>query len=248
MPTDVPIYHDERLDDLQLKGLKIIQKPNAFCFGTDAVLLAHFARAKKTSRVLDLGTGGGILLLLIHGHYGTTSLRGVEIQPDMAELARRNMALNGLTDAVIYEGDYKAHGEAFLKGKFDLVVANPPYIKVGAGEGREESHHYIARHEVAATLDDVVAAASAALNAAGRFCMVHHPQRLSEIILTMVKHGIEPKRLQMVQPRWDKAPNLMLIEGIRGGKSGMRMEPTLSVYDADGAYTPEMLKIYGREG
>ena len=184
--SDPALRPGERVDNLELEGLRIIQNPDAFCFGTDSVLLADFARAKKENRVLDLGTGCGVLLLLLWGRYHPQELVGVEIQPQMADIARRNVAFNRLESvARVVEGDYKRHGEAFPKAKFDLVVANPPYVKLGAGAGRENQAHYIARHEVAATLADVVEAASAALITGGRFCMVHHPHRLAEIITAM---------------------------------------------------------------
>lgn len=246
--SDPALRPGERVDDLELEGLRIIQNPDAFCFGTDSVLLADFARAKKENRVLDLGTGCGVLLLLLWGRYHPQELVGVEIQPQMADIARRNVAFNRLESvARVVEGDYKRHGEAFPKAKFDLVVANPPYVKLGAGAGRENQAHYIARHEVAATLADVVEAASAALITGGRFCMVHHPHRLAEIITAMRGVRIEPKRMKLVQPREDKPANILLIEGIKNGRSGMHFEPTLSVYGPDGDYTASMQRVYGRK-
>lgn len=238
----------ERLDDLELGGLKIIQDPEAFCFGTDSILLADFARVRQENRVLDLGTGSGALLLLLWGRRRPRAMTGIEIQPAMAEMARRNMEMNGIADrARIIQGDYREYPRLLPKAQFDLVVANPPYIQKGAGEGSQSEAHRIARHEVTATLHDVVAAAGAALVSGGRFCMVHQPRRLAEIIRAMQRAEIEPKRMRLVQPRADKAPNVLLIEGIRGGRSGMQVEPTLSVYDDSGAYTPAMLRIYGRE-
>ena len=218
---------NERLDDLQ-NGYMLFQNPKQFCFGIDAVLLAWFAKAKSGERVLDMGTGTGIVPILMKARYPKGYFTGLEIQEESAELARRSVAYNKLEQDI------------------DVVTTNPPYMIGSHGLTGENSAKTIARHETLCTLDDIIAQAAKVLVPKGRFYMVHRPFRLAEIMSVMVKYKIEPKRMRLVQPYADKEPNLVLIEGLRGGKSRIEVERPLIVYEKTGVYTDEILDIYGR--
>lgn len=234
----------ERLDDLLKSGRKIIQNEREFCFSLDAVLLAHFPRLRRRQRVLDLGTGTGVMPLLIVDE--TAHVDAVEISPVMAELAERNVRLNGLQERItVRQGDYRSIRELYAAESFDLVLANPPYRPVAHGQANLLEGVARARHEVTATLEDVVRAARYALRFHGRFAMVHLPERLGEILVALHAHQIEAKRLQFVQPKPGKAPNMMLIEGVVGAApGGLKVLPPLIVHEADGRYTQDVLKFY----
>ncbi len=242
---EIKLRENERLDDLMFKGRKIIQNKEEFCFSLDAVLLAHFPRLHKKDRVLELGTGTGVIPLLIAD--GVKAVEAVEISPVMAELAQRNMELNGLTEKVqVSQGDYRAIEELYRPESFDLVLANPPYRPVGEGQLSKLSGVARARHEVTATLKDVVRAARWSLRFGGYFAMVHLPERLGEIIVALHEAQMEVKRLRMVQPKEGRAPNMMLLEAVVGAApGGMKVLPPLIVHEADGSYTEEIKKIYG---
>lgn len=235
---------NERLDDLLCSGRKIIQNTKEFCFSIDAVLLAHYPRCHKNWRVLDLGTGTGVMPLLMADE--VKEIHAVELNPVMADLARRNVELNGLTDKIfVREGDYRGIRDMYEPESFDLVIANPPYRPLQQGQLNSLSGVARARHEITATLADVVSAARYLLRFHGRFAMVHLPERLGEILVAMHENHIEAKRLQMVQPKVGKDPNLMLIEGIAGGNpGGLKVSAPLIVHNEDGSYTDEILKIY----
>lgn len=236
----------ERLDDLHRDGLKIIQNPDAFCFGIDAVLLSHFAgrQIKPGQRHLDLCCGNGIVPILLTAKSEGASFYGVEIQGDAAEMAARSVALNNLEDKIrIFNGDIKDTG-LFSPCSFNVVTVNPPYMPIGGGAHSPNDAIAIARHEVAATLEDVVATASRLLMPHGRFCMVHRPHRLAEIFANFQKYGLAAKILQFVQPVRHKPPNLMLVSATKGGASDLIVEAPLIVYDDDGNYTSEVYKIH----
>lgn len=238
----------ERLDDLQLKGYEIIQHPGRFCFGMDAVLLSAFARVKTGECVLDLGTGTGILPILLAGKTNGKHFTGLEIQPESAEMASRSVLHNELQERVsIVEGDIKEASSIFGVDSFDVVTTNPPYMIGGHGLANPESAKAIARHEVLCTLDDILRESARVLKANGKFFMVHRPFRLAEILNGMSQFGIEPKRMRLVYPHIDKEPNMVLVEGIRGAKPRMTVEPPLIVYEKDGSYTEELLKCYGMD-
>ena len=279
----------ERIDDLQRNGLRILQDPARFCFGMDAVLLASYVQMKKARRALDLGTGNGILPLLLSARTDCAHLTGLEIQPASADLAARSVALNGLEDRIsIVQGDIREAGRLFKAASFDFITCNPPYRPAGTGRvsGKKQAAaasaaegeiqaagrvpgqdqltgidqsaenggkadllesfdpRAIARHELLCTLDDVVSAAAKLVRPGGHFYLVHRPLRLAEILTKLTLAGLEPKRMRLVYPHVDEAPNMVLLDCVRGGASELRVEPPLIVYEKDGSYTPELRRLY----
>ena len=236
----------ERLDDLQINGYEIIQHPGKFCFGMDAVLLSNFARVKKGECALDLGTGTGIIPILLTAKTDGERFVGLEIQDESADMARRSVEHNHLEERVkIVNGDIKEASSIFGSASFDVVTTNPPYMIGQHGIANTSDSKAIARHEVLCTLEDVLRESAKVLRPGGRFYMVHRPFRLAEILSKMVQVGIEPKRMRMVHPFIDKEPNMVLIEGKRGGNSRMTVEPPLIVYKDQGVYSEELLGEYG---
>jgi len=245
---DVRINSGERVDDLQCKGLKLIQKEEGFCFGIDAVLLANFADVRKNDRVIDLGTGTGIIPILLAGKTQALSLVGLEIQEQMVEMAHRSVLLNDLQDRVkIVCGDIKEPLKHFKPASFNVVVTNPPYINKGGGIVNPSDTKAISRHELFCSLEDVIRTSSKLLIPGGRFAMVHKPERLADIIYLMRTWKIEPKYLRFVHPSPYKKPNLLLIRGIKNGNPELKMMEPLYVYDENGNYSDEINRIYGRE-
>ena len=244
---DVKINVDEGVDDLQLNGLKLIQKQQGFRFGVDAVLLSHFANIKSRHRVIDLCTGTGIVPFLAYGKYAPKEVIGLEIQEDMVEMANRSSVLNNTTDIVKFvHGDLKDKSLLDSLGKFDVLTVNPPYKLNNAGIINPNDKLAIARHEVMCTLEDVIVAARRLLKDNGRMFIVHRPERLADIFGLMRKYKIEPKRVRMVQPNTKKAPNIVLVEGQRDGGAFLKWEEPLYVYDDNGNYSEEIDRIYGR--
>lgn len=242
----VTIKENERIDDLQRNGYRIIQDPDRFCFGMDAVLLSGFATAKKGDKVLDMGTGTGIIPILMEAKTEAEHLTGLEIQPESADMALRSVQLNGLEDKIsIVTGDIKEAKNLFPKASFQVITSNPPYMIGQHGLVNPHSEKAIARHEVLCTLEDVIENASALLVPGGHFYMVHRPFRLAEIMTTLVRYRLEPKRMQLVYPYIDKEPNMVLIEATRGGKSRLLVEKPLIVYEKPGVYTAEIYDVYG---
>ncbi len=237
---------NERIDELQRNGYRIIQNPAKFCFGMDAVLLSGFARAKKGNTVLDMGTGTGIIPILMEAKTEASRFVGLEIQEESAEMARRSVALNGLEEKItIVTGDIKEAGSLFDAASFDVITCNPPYMIGQHGLVNPEDAKAIARHEILCTLEDVIAQAAVLLKPGGNFFMVHRPFRLAEIMVLLHQYKLEPKRMQMVHPFIDKEPNMVLIEANRGGKPRMRVEKPLIIYKEPGVYMPEIYEIYG---
>ena len=234
----------ERLDDLEISGLHIIQSPDKFCFGMDAVLLSGFAYAKKGHRVIDLGTGTGILPLLLWAKTEGEHFTGLEIQEESADMARRSVAGNNLTNVEIVDGDIKSVDKLFDRQSFDVVTSNPPYMINEHGITNPEAPKQIARHEILCTLEDVVKAAAYLLKSNGRFFMVHRPFRLPEIFENLRKYKLEPKRMRLVYPQIDKEPNMVLVEAVKYGKPRLTVEKPLIVYDKDMKYTEEMMRDY----
>lgn len=241
------IRENERLDDLQ-NGYMLIQDPSQFCFGIDAVLLSWYARVKPGEYVLDMGTGTGIVPILLKARYPGGKYTGLEIQPQSANMAKRSVAYNHLEEDIsITLGDIKEASRIYGGSSFDVVVTNPPYMIGSHGLIGENRAKTIARHETMCTLKDILEQGAKILRPKGRFYMVHRPFRLAEIFSAMVHYKIEPKRMRLVYPYADKEPNLVLIEGMRGGRSRMTVEKPLIVYEAPGIYTREVLQIYGQE-
>lgn len=242
------IREGERLDDLQIKGYRIIQNPESFCFGMDAVLLSSFAKVKPCEKALDLGTGTGILPILLSAKNEGSHYTGLEIQKESVSLARRSVKYNGLEDKIdIVEGDIKEASKIFGAASFQAITVNPPYMIGEHGLKNENEALYIARHEVLCTLEDILRESARLLTPKGRFYMVHRPFRLPEILAKMSAYRIEPKRMRLVHPFVDKEPNMVLIEGLRGGNPRMKVEPPLLVYQKGGSYTEEVLRIYSDE-
>lgn len=237
---------DERIDDLHRNGYRIIQSPNKFCFGMDAVLLSGFAKVKQNETCLDLGTGTGIIPILLEAKTPGKHFVGLEIQEESASMARRSVLLNKQEEKVqIVTGDIKEASSIFGAASFDVVTSNPPYMTNHHGLQNPDMPKAIARHEVLCTLEDVVREAAKVLKQNGRFYMVHRPFRLVEIITCMTKYKLEPKRMKLVYPYVDKEPNMVLIEAIKGAKSMVKVEAPLIVYKEPNVYTDEIYEIYG---
>ena len=242
----IELKSDERLDDLQRNGYQIIQKKNGFCFGMDAVLLSGFARVKQGEKAIDLGTGTGIIPILLEAKYEGEHYTGLEIQDEMADMAARSVALNHLEEKVsIVKGDIKEASRLFGAASFDVVTSNPPYMNDAHGLKNPDLPKAISRHEVLCTLDDVTREAARLLRPGGRFYMVHRPHRLIEIITALTKYKLEPRRMKMVHPFVEKDANMVLIEAVRGGKSMIKVEAPIVVYQEPGVYTQEIYDIYG---
>jgi tRNA1Val (adenine37-N6)-methyltransferase len=246
---EVRILEDEKIDDLQYKGLKLIQKKDGFRFGIDAVLLTYFAQAPKNSTVIDLGTGTGIIAILLAAKKEPSRVVGLEIQPQMAEMAERSVIMNGLGGRVeIVRGDIKDAVKLFGAASFDVVVTNPPYMEKGGGLLNKTDAKAISRHEILCTLEDVVSSASRLLRQGGKFFMVHRPHRLADIIYHMRNSGIEAKQLRLVYPAPGRKPNLLLIGGAKNGNPELKVLEPLFIYDGQGNYSEEIDVIYGRRG
>jgi len=240
------IHQDERVDDLQRNHLKLIQKPGRFCFGMDAVLLSGFAQVKKGEEALDLGTGTGIIPILLSAKTQGEHFTGLEIQGDMAEMAGRSVAYNGLGSRVsIVCGDIKEASSLFGGASFDVVTCNPPYMKEHHGLKNPMEPKAIARHEVLCTFEDIARESARVLRPKGRFYMVHRPRRLTELFDTLRKYKLEPKRMKMVHPFLGEEANMVLVEALYGGGVQMRVEAPVFVYRAPGVYTEEIRTIYG---
>lgn len=240
------LKENERIDDLQRNGYRIIQDPERFCFGMDAVLLSGFAAVKDGARVLDLGTGTGIIPILLAAKTGAAHLTGLEIQADSADMAGRSVALNGLEEKIdIVTGDIKEAGRIFDAASFDVITCNPPYMIGRHGLKNPEDAKAIARHEILCTLEDVAEQTAKLLKPGGKFFLVHRPFRLAEIMVTLKKYKLEPKRMQLVYPFVDKEPNMVLLEAARGGRPRMTVEKPLIVYREPGVYMTEIYDIYG---
>lgn len=236
----------ERIDDLHRNNYKIIQNPNKFCFGMDAVLLTGFAQIKKTDRVLDLGTGTGIIPILLEGKNKGSQFSALEIQEESADMARRSVKLNGLQEKIeIITGDIKEASNIFGASSFHVVTCNPPYMNNHHGLVNPDLPKAIARHELLCTLEDVIREASKVLKPNGKIFLVHRPFRLAEIFDVMKKYQLEPKRAKFVHPYIDKEPNMVLIEGLKGGNPMVTIEAPLIVYKEPNVYTDEIYDIYG---
>lgn len=238
------LNEDERLDDLERKGYKIIQNTRIFCFGIDAVLLSAFAKMNKTQSAIDLGTGNGIIPIMMEARYGG-NYTGLEIQDINVDMARRSVELNNLSQSIsIVKGDIRQASGIFGNNVFDVVTSNPPYMNENHGITNPDDCKAIARHELKCTLDDVVREASRLLKCNGHFYMVHRPHRLVEIINKLTEYKLEPKVIQFVHPFSDREANMVLIDAVKGGKSMVKIKEPLVVYKEQGVYTDKVMDIY----
>ena len=245
---DFLLRDGERMDDLQVKGLQILQRENGFCFGMDAVLLSAFAKIHAKERVIDLCTGNGIIPLLLSAKTPAEQITGVELLPENADLARRSVLLNGLEDRItIVEGDVKGISGQLGEAAFDVVTCNPPYMKGGHGLDNADRTKTFARHEVALTLEEMVKEAAKLLRMKGRAYFVHRPFRMTELVVAMHQYGLEAKTMRFVYPFSDKEPNMVLVEGVRGAKPYLRVQAPLVVYEAPDVYTQEVKRMYSLE-
>ena len=242
----IELKENERIDDLQRNQLKIIQNPDKFCFGMDAVLLSGFVRIRPGDRVLDLGTGTGIIPILLSAKTKASELTGLEIQPESADMADRSVKLNDLQERIrIVQGDIKEASEIFGASVFDDITCNPPYMIGDHGLKNPDAPKAVARHEILCTFEDVARETARLLKPGGKFFLVHRPFRLAEIMETLMRYQLEPKRMQLVYPYVDKEPNMVLLEAAKGGRPRMTVEKPLIVYREPGVYMPEIYEIYG---
>lgn len=243
---NIEIKERERIDDLQIKDYRIIQKIDGFCFGIDAVLLSDYAKVKRKSVGIDLCSGTGIIPILMEAKYPLAHVDGLEYQEEYAEMAERSVCMNGQEEKVhIAQGDVREIKEIYKRETFDWVTCNPPYMTGNHGLTNPDFAKAIARHEITCSLEDVIQAAKWLLKSGGHFYMVHRPFRLAEIIYTLKKHKLEPKRMRLVQPYIDKEPNMVLIDAAKGGNERITVEAPLIIYNKDGSYTDEIYQIYG---
>ena len=242
---DIELEANERIDDLEFKNLKIIQNKDGFCFGIDSVLLSDFAKnIKKDSMVLDLGTGTGIIPILLCGKTKLKKVTGIELQEEMA---KKSIKLNNLEDKfnVINENILNLN-KIYENQTFDVIVSNPPYKKKDTGITNENEKKIISRHEISASLEDFIKISKDLLKDKGEFYMVHRPERLVDIFELMRKYKIEPKILKMVYSYKNKEPKLILIKGVKNAKPFLKVESNLYIYEDTGKYTKEILKIYNK--
>ena len=244
----IKLKENERIDDLEFKNLKIIQNKNGFCFGIDAVLLSDFAKnIKKDSKVLDLGTGTGIISILLCGKTNLKEIVGVEVQEEVFDMACRSAKLNNLEDKFkVLNSNILDLEEKLQKNYYDVIVTNPPYKKQNTGIINDEAKKLISRHEVLANLEDFIRVSSKLLKDKGEFYMVHRPERLVDIFNIMRKYKIEPKEVRLVFSNEVTAPKMVLVKGVRNGGDYLKFRENLYIYKEDGSYTDEILKIYNK--
>lgn len=243
------LKENERIDDLEYKGLKIIQNKEWFCFGMDSVILANFAKKeKKGSKILDLGTGTGIIAILLSKKVENSKITAIEIQKEVAEMAKRSVKLNNLEDNVqVINEDIKNILKENGQAKFDVVITNPPYKKKETGILNENNVKMISRHETTANLEDFIRVASEKLKDYGTFYMINRPERIIDISQYLRKYKLEPKEIQFIYPNKNKAPNGLLVKAVKYGGEFLKVDEPLIVYNDDGTYTDEILEIYEKK-
>ena len=244
----INLKENERIDDLEYKNLKIIQNKTGFCFGIDSILLSDFSKnIKKGAKVIDLGTGTGIIATLLCGKTEASKIVGIEVQKEVADMATRSIKLNNLEERFeIINDNIKNLKDRFKTNTFDVVVTNPPYKKINTGLTNENTKRLISRHEIEANLNDFLEISKYLLKDYGEFYMVHRPERLVDIIEGMRKNKIEPKSIRLVCSKENEKPKLILIKGIKNGKQFLEIKNNLYIYNKDGTYTEEILKIYNK--
>lgn len=245
----IDLLENERIDDLEYKGLKIIQNKNGFCFGIDSVLLSDFAKnIKKNAKVIDIGTGTGIISILLSKKANLSKIYGIEIQDEVADMAKRSVYLNNLNDKIeIINTNIKDIFNILNPNEFDVIVTNPPYMKMNTGAINEEKKKLISRHEVECTLEDIIRISYKLLKSNGEFYMVHRAERIVDILFYLRQYKIEPKILRFIQPNLNKEPNLVLIKAVKNAGYQLNVKKPLIVYNEDGKYTDEILEIYNKE-
>ena len=245
---NIELKENERIDDLEYKGLKIIQNKDGFCFGIDSVLLTDFSKEiKPNSKIMDLGSGTGIIPILLSAKTQNTNFIGVEIQEEVAQMASRSIRLNSLENRIIIENENILNlKKRYKKGSFDVITTNPPYKKIDTGIVNENNKKLISRHEITASLEDFIEISSYLLKDFGEFYMVHRPERLVDIFYFMRKYKIEPKKIRFVYPNKNKKTNIVLIKGVKCGKPFLKIEDNLYIYEENGNYTEEILRIYNK--
>jgi len=246
---DTLLKDGERIDEIGFGNLRLIQKPEDFCYGIDAVLLATFAEIRNGAKVIDLGAGTGIIPMILSHRTEASEIVGVEIQRDSYERGLRNVFLNGLENRIrLIHGDVKqlVKEKLVARHSFDAVLTNPPYIKGGGGLKNKEDAKTIARHETTAGLADFIGEAGLLLKDRGDFYMVHRPNRLVDIAALCRQHKLEPKELRLVSPNRDSAPNILLLRCVKHGRPDLKFLDPLYVYREDGSYTDELMRLYER--
>ncbi len=243
------LLENERIDDLEFENLKIIQNTTGFCFGIDSVLLSDFAKeVKNGSKVMDIGTGTGIISILLSKKANVEKIYGVEIQQEVANMAERSVKLNNLEDKIsIINTNIKDIFDKFEPNTFDVIVTNPPYMKLNTGAKSDEIKKLISRHEVECNLEDIIKISYKLLKSRGEFYMVHRAERIVDILYLMRKYKLEPKKIRFIQSKVNKDPNLLLIKGVKDAGNQLKIERPLVVYNEDGSYTNEILEIYHKK-
>ena len=243
------LLENERIDDLEFENLKIIQNTTGFCFGIDSVLLSDFAKeVKNGSKVMDIGTGTGIISILLSKKANVEKIYGVEIQQEVANMAERSVKLNNLEDKIsIINTNIKDIFDKFEPNTFDVIVTNPPYMKLNTGAKSDEIKKLISRHEVECNLEDIIKISYKLLKSRGEFYMVHRAERIVDILYLMRKYKLEPKKIRFIQSKVNKDLNLLLIKGVKDAGNQLKIERPLVVYNEDGSYTNEILEIYHKK-
>lgn len=243
------LLENERIDDLEYKNLKIIQNTKGFCFGVDSVLLSDFAKGiKKNSTIVDIGTGTGIISILLSAKTNVKKIYGIEIQEEVANMAKRSINLNNLDDKIeIINTNIKDVFEFLEPNKIDTIVTNPPYMKLNTGAQNEEKKKLISRHEVECTLEDIIKISYKLLKSNGEFYMVHRAERIVDILYYLRQYKLEPKVLRFIQPKENKEPNLVLIKAVKNAGYQLTIEKPLVIYNNDGSYADEILEIYNKK-
>lgn len=241
------LLENERLDDLEINNLKIIQNPDKFCFGMDAVLLSDFAKIKKNAKLIDFCTGNAVIPLLLSAKYEISKINALEYQEYVADMAKRSIKYNDLDTLIsIEQGDIRNIRQIYEPQSVNAVTCNPPYMELSTALKNNKTSLSIARHEIECTLEDVIYAANYVLKQGASLYMVHRPNRLVQIMSGLAKYKLEVKRLRFVHSKKDKPANLVLIEAVKGGGAWLDIEAPLIVYNNDSSYTEEILKIYGK--